>query len=91
MRKRLSEIRSLLLAGKFDAEIGLAKEVMTAEELSRLLGIPLATMMGNRWHYKIPCQRLGRRLLFSRDAIRGWLSRESQEHGSGLAIQTLPA
>ena len=76
MMEHLRELRLLLLAGKFDAQIALANEVMSAEELARLLGIPRATLMGSRWRYTIPCQRLGRRLLFSRDAIRGWLARD---------------
>ena len=79
MMKRLKEVQARLLAGDLDAEIAAANEVMTAEELPSLLGIPHGTLLTNRWRYDIPYRQLGRRLLFSRDAIREWLRRKIQE------------
>jgi excisionase family DNA binding protein len=50
---------------------------MTAEELASLLRVNRKTVYEYAARRIIPCQRLGRRLVFHRGAIIAWLYRSS--------------
>lgn len=47
--------------------------VYTADELAELLGVDRKTVYEFATRGKIPCRRLGRRILFPRAAIALWL------------------
>lgn len=48
--------------------------VYTADELAGLLGVDRKTVYDRAGAGEIPCKRLGRRILFSRQAIERWLA-----------------
>jgi excisionase family DNA binding protein len=50
---------------------------MTAQELASLLRVNRKTVYEYAAHRVIPCQRLGRRLVFHRGAILAWLAQSS--------------
>lgn len=48
-------------------------EVMTADEVAELLRVNRKTVFEYATRGTLPCQRLGRRVIFSRAAIMSWL------------------
>jgi excisionase family DNA binding protein len=56
---------------------GADAECVTADELAVWLGVNRKTVYEYAARGVIPCRRLGRRLVFSRPAIRAWLARSS--------------
>ena len=48
-------------------------EVMTIEETSRYLRVPLSSLYKLAQSGKIPCQKVGRHWRFRREAIERWL------------------
>ena len=52
-------------------------ECMTAHELASWLRVNRKTVYEYAARNVIPCRRLGRRLVFSRQAIAAWLARSS--------------
>ena len=51
-----------------------AAEVMNAEQVAAFLGVDRKTVYEYASRGKIPHQRLGKRLLFSRSALLAWLA-----------------
>jgi excisionase family DNA binding protein len=49
-------------------------DVLTAEEVAEFLGLDRKTVYEYAGRGEIPCQRLGKRMLFSRAALVAWLS-----------------
>ena len=60
-------------------------DVMTADEVAALLRLDRKTVYDYAGRGEIPCQRLGKRILFSRAALVSWLSacKGSSDGGSG--------
>jgi len=60
-------------------------DVMTADEVATLLRLDRKTVYDYAGRGEIPCQRLGKRILFSRAALVSWLSacKGSSDGGSG--------
>ena len=48
-------------------------DVLTADEVAELLRVDRKTVYDGAGRGEIPCRRLGKRLLFSRQAIMLWL------------------
>jgi len=48
-------------------------DIMTADEVAELLRLDRKTVYDYAGRGEIPCQRLGKRILFSRDALALWL------------------
>lgn len=48
-------------------------DVMTADEVAELLRLDRKTVYDYAGRGEIPCQRLGKRILFSREALALWL------------------
>jgi len=65
------------------------RECMTADELASLLGVNRKTVYEYAARNVIPCRRLGRRLVFSRPAIRAWLARSSGSDPTPLVLASL--
>lgn len=53
----------------------LADEVLSADQVALLLGIDVKTVYDHANRGRIPCRRLGRRVLFGRRAILDWLNK----------------
>lgn len=49
-------------------------DVLTADEVAEFLGLDRKTVYDYAGRGEIPCQRLGKRILFSRAALVSWLS-----------------
>ena len=49
-------------------------EVMTAEQVAAMLGVNRKTVFEGAGRGEIPHARIGRRLLFSREALLAWLA-----------------
>ena len=49
------------------------REVLCADQVAMWLGVNRKTVYNSAARGKLPCQRLGKRLLFSRNAISAWL------------------
>ncbi len=47
---------------------------MTVDEGARALGVSRNSVYTSANRGEIPCRRVGRRVIFSRDAIRAWLA-----------------
>lgn len=61
-----------------------AREGMNAEEVAAFLGVDRKTVYEYANRGRIPCRKLGRRLVFSRSALVSWLSTckvASSRHG----------
>jgi excisionase family DNA binding protein len=56
---------------------------MRADELARFLGVNRKTIYEYAARNVIPCRRLGRRFVFSREAVLAWLARQSGPITSG--------
>ncbi|MEO8551171.1 MAG: helix-turn-helix domain-containing protein [Kofleriaceae bacterium] len=54
------------------AKVG--SDVLTADEVAAFLGLDRKTVYDYAGRGEIPCQRLGKRMLFSRTALVAWLS-----------------
>ena len=54
----------------------LAIEILCADQVAAWLGVDRKTVYNAAARGKIPHQRLGKRLLFSRAALVSWLARE---------------
>jgi excisionase family DNA binding protein len=52
-------------------------ETMTATQVARFLGVDRKTVYGYANRGRIPCRKLGKRLLFSRTHLMAWLRGES--------------
>jgi excisionase family DNA binding protein len=52
----------------------LSDEVLSAEDVAELLGIDVKTVYDHANRGRLPCRRLGRRILFGRRAILAWLN-----------------
>jgi len=48
---------------------------MNADEVAELLGVDRKTVYDAAGRGELPCRRLGRRLIFGRDAIMAWLNK----------------
>ena len=57
-------------------------EVLKAEEVAELLGVDVKTVYDYAGRGQIPHRRLGRRFIFSRTAILGWLSQVPANDGT---------
>ena len=60
-------------------------DVLTADEVAELLRLDRKTVYDYAGRGEIPCQRLGKRILFSRAALVSWLggcSKGSSDGGS---------
>ncbi len=55
-------------------------DVLTIEELSHYLRISKSTLYKQVRERKIPCQKIGRRWRFHKDAIDRWLEEKGSEH-----------
>ncbi len=53
-----------------------AREIMCADDVATWLGVDRKTVYNAAARGKIPCQRLGKRVLFSRPALVAWLACE---------------
>lgn len=49
-------------------------EIMCADDVATWLGVDRKTVYNAAARGKIPCQRLGKRVLFSRHALVSWLA-----------------
>lgn len=59
-------------------------DVLTIEELSHYLKISKSTLYKQVRENRIPCQKIGRRWRFRKDAIDRWLDNSnSQRRGAG--------
>lgn len=61
-------------------------DIMTADEVAEFLRLDRKTVYDFAGRGEIPCQRLGKRILFSRGALVSWLgawSKGSSDGGSG--------
>ena len=61
-------------------------DIMTADEVAEFLRLDRKTVYDFAGRGEIPCQRLGKRILFSRAALVSWLgawSKGSSDGGSG--------
>lgn len=65
----------------FDRPAGDQPEVMNAEGAATFLGVDRKTIYDYANRGEIPHQRLGKRLLFSRDALLQWLGSWPDEIG----------
>jgi excisionase family DNA binding protein len=54
-----------------------AREIMCADDVATWLGVDRKTVYNAAARGKIPCQRLGKRVLFSRPALVAWLACEA--------------
>ena len=52
-----------------------ADEVLSAEQVAELLHIDVKTVYDHANRGRLPCRRLGRRILFGRRAILDWLNK----------------
>jgi excisionase family DNA binding protein len=52
-------------------------QVLTADELARLLGVNRKTIYDAATRDEIPHRRLGRRLIFERGAVLRWLRQDA--------------
>lgn len=50
------------------------RDVLCADQVATWLGVNRKTVYNSAARGKIPCQRLGKRLLFSREALGMWLA-----------------
>lgn len=50
-------------------------EVLSAEQVAELLHIDVKTVYDHANRGRLPCRRLGRRILFGRRAILDWLNK----------------
>jgi excisionase family DNA binding protein len=57
-------------------------EVMTIEETSRYLRVPLSSLYRLAQSGKIPCQKVGRHWRFRRQALERWLEDSPQQKPS---------
>jgi excisionase family DNA binding protein len=57
-------------------------EVMTIEETSRYLRVPLSSLYRLAQSGKIPCQKVGRHWRFRRQALERWLEDSPQQEPS---------
>jgi excisionase family DNA binding protein len=57
-------------------------EVMTIEETSRYLRVPLSSLYRLAQSGKIPCQKVGRHWRFRRQALERWLEDSPQQDTS---------
>jgi excisionase family DNA binding protein len=57
-------------------------EVMTIEETSRYLRVPLSSLYRLAQSGKIPCQKVGRHWRFRRQALERWLEDSPQQDAS---------
>lgn len=58
-------------------------DIMTADEVAELLRFDRKTVYDYAGRGEIPCQRLGKRILFSRDALALWLRSCSKGSSEG--------
>jgi excisionase family DNA binding protein len=58
-------------------------DIMTADEVAELLRLDRKTVYDYAGRGEIPCQRLGKRILFSRDALALWLRSCSKGSSEG--------
>lgn len=56
--------------------------VMTIEEASKYLRIPLSSLYKLAQNRKIPCQKVGRHWRFRREAIDRWLEQQVPENSN---------
>ncbi len=58
-------------------ETSSTSEIMCADDVATWLGVDRKTVYNAAARGKIPCQRLGKRVLFSRHALVSWSACES--------------
>jgi excisionase family DNA binding protein len=58
-------------------------DVMTADEVAALLRLDRKTVYDYAARGEIPCRRIGKRMLFSRDALALWLGSCSERSSKG--------
>jgi excisionase family DNA binding protein len=58
-------------------------DIMTADEVAELLRLDRKTVYDYAGRGEIPCQRLGKRILFSREALALWLRSCSKGSSEG--------
>lgn len=52
------------------------KDILCADDVAAWFGVDRKTVYNAAARNALPCQRLGKRLLFSRAALASWLARE---------------
>ena len=55
-----------------------SSQVMTAKEVAALLRVNIKTVYAAAANRELPCQRIGRRVLFHRPAIVAWLGQQGR-------------
>ena len=85
MQTNLQEtIRTIVaeeLGRALDRPTGEHPDVLSAEGAAAYLGVDRKTVYDYAHRGEIPHQRLGKRMLFSRDALLQWLGRSSNSAG----------
>lgn len=59
----------------------LERAVLSAAEVAEVLGLSKATVYALAHSGQLPCKRVGRRFLFSREAIHAWLAAPDSAEG----------
>lgn len=62
-----------------------SRDVLCADEVALWLGVNRKTVYNSAARGNLPCQRLGKRLLFSRDALVAWLAGRPLATGSAVS------
>lgn len=57
------------------ADPAIADEVLSVDQVAEMLGVDRKTIYDHANRGRIPCRRLGRRILFGRRAILDWLNK----------------
>lgn len=61
------------------SEAAISDEVLSVDQVAELLGIDRKTVYDHANRGRIPCRRLGRRILFGRRAIIDWLNKPGND------------
>lgn len=64
-------------------------EIMTIEETSRYLRVPLSSLYRLAQAGKIPCQKVGRHWRFYRPAIHKWIAGRADLDGKPAQVEKL--
>jgi len=72
-----------LLEKRADKRAPHTDDIMTADEVAELLRLDRKTVYDYAGRGEIPCQRLGKRILFSREALALWLRSCSKGSSEG--------
>ncbi|ADU31005.1 helix-turn-helix domain-containing protein [Evansella cellulosilytica] len=64
-------------------QLPIQRTTLTAQEVAEYLGLSIQFVYVLVQEKKLPCIRIGRRVLFKRDSIQRWLN--EQEHGGSIS------